>query len=295
MATSILDREEYVEQAYFFRTYLERLNSDATAQDILSSIHEEILSTTKLPIALEFLSGEIQLNGRMSEGMQRLAHYFTAFQTYVMRCSEEDTSSFDHRIALQILASEAEYRTSGPTPAGLFVFQFECLARNRLGYDQGIEAMAADPVYDEHWSEWIRKIRRVLGTTDFGDMIYLRSEQYVLDSRRHLQNPDFEADWPILFGQKEGRIAKANRGKDPLYMFAALQRQLGYPQVPRPKPRDDKPVLHPALEQRLQRIEKHMQLIDMDLKGGIDLSKFYVKPPSSEDDRPGDQQRGTRR
>ena len=35
---------------------------------------------------------------------------------------------------------------------------------------------------------------------------------------------------PPLFAEKEGKIAKANRGRDPL-LFAALQRQLGYPEV----------------------------------------------------------------
>ena len=38
---------------------------------------------------------------------------------------------------------------------------------------------------------------------------------------------------PPLFGEKEGKIAKASRGRDPLFLFAALQRQLGYPEVPR--------------------------------------------------------------
>ena len=31
---------------------------------------------------------------------------------------------------------------------------------------------------------------------------------------------------PVLFGAQEGRIAKAHRGKDPLFLFAALQRHL---------------------------------------------------------------------
>ena len=54
------------------------------------------------------------------------------------------------------------------------------------------------------------------------------------------QNPDYQLPVPALFGEKEGKIAKANRGRDPLYLFAALQRQLGYPEVPRPRPRPDR-------------------------------------------------------
>ena len=68
-------------------------------------------------------------------------------------------------------------------------------------------------------------------------MLYVRSEFYVADERR--RNPEYTPKVPPLFGEKEGKIARANRGRDPLFLFAALQRQLGYPEVPRPKPRDD--------------------------------------------------------
>ena len=75
-----LDREEYIEQTYFFRVYRERLEQNVATQDILLGIHEEILSTTRLPMAIDFLPGkwidavqkileEIQLplNGKISE------------------------------------------------------------------------------------------------------------------------------------------------------------------------------------------------------------------------------------
>ena len=82
----------------------------------------------------------------------------------------------------------------------------------------------------------------------------------------------------VLFGSQEGRIAKANRGKDPLFMFGALQRQLGHPAVPRAKPKSIEPVIHPVLEQRLQRIEKSLQFLEGEMRGSFDLSKYYVKP-----------------
>ncbi len=276
--TPLLDREEYIEQAYFFRVYRERLDDNSPAQEILTSIHEEILSTTKLPMALEFLSGEVILNGRISDGMALLSHYFTPFQTFVMTQSEEVRSRFDHKVALEILEREALYRSEKVTQAGLFIFQFECVARNRLGYDHGMTAMAGDPMFDERWQEWILKLRHQLGTTDFGDLLYARSEYAVEEHIRSSGDEDFKAPYPILFGTKEGRIAKANRGKDPLFMFAALQRQLDYPAVPRTLPADEGPIIHPALEQRLQRIEKRLQLLEMEAKGGIDLTEFYVKP-----------------
>lgn len=279
MSSRRLDREEYIEQAYFFRVYRERLEENTPAQVILESIREEVLATTKLPMAIDFLKGEIVLTGRISDGMARLAHYFTPFQTFVMAKAEEDKSKFDQRIAHQVLEREAEYLAGSPVPSGLFIYQFECIARNRLGYDRGMKAIADDPFYDGEWSRWIRKARLKLGATDFADLVYYRSEEQVHERRRRTGPPEYQPAHPVLFGVQEGRIARANRGKDPLFMFAALQRQLGYPSVPRTKPRADRPVLHPAVEQRLIRLENRIQLLESEAKGELDLSEFYAKPP----------------
>src|SRR5215213_3258421 len=99
MPAPLLDREEYIEQAYLFRVYRERLDENLSAQDILTSIGEEVLATSKLPLAIDFLKGEILLNGRISGGMARIPHYFTPFQTFVMSKAEDDKSRFDIRIA----------------------------------------------------------------------------------------------------------------------------------------------------------------------------------------------------
>src|SRR3990170_1103332 len=139
----VLDREEYVEQAYFYRTLRERMQQSMSTQELLGAIRQEILS------------------------------------------------------------------------------------RNRLGYDYGLEAVARDPAYDEGWREWILTVRRQVGIVDFADMIYVRSEHY----RQQRGDPGK----PILFGEREGKIALANRRKDPLFLFSALARHLGYPSVPRPK------------------------------------------------------------
>ena len=82
----------------------------------------------------------------------------------------------------------------------------------------------------------------------------------------------------MLFGVREGRIAKANRGKDPLYMFAALERQLGYPEIPRPTKKNEEMVFHPLVEQRFTLLEKRLAIMEQELKGGIDLTEFYKKP-----------------
>jgi hypothetical protein len=159
----------------------------------------------------------------------------------------------------------------------VFLYQFECLCRNRLGYDKGLEAVAGDPAFDDAWREWILIVRRQVGIVDFGDMIYVRSQQFVKDRLR--KNPDATPlDKPALFGEKEGRIAWANRGKDPLLLFAALHRQLGYPSVPKPEPIDQTPLILPQLLRRMERVETRLKLIEEEQKGGIDLSKFYPPP-----------------
>ena len=52
------------------------------------------------------------------------------------------------------------------------------------------------------------------------------------------RNPDFTLKSLILFSEKEGKMARANRGREPLHLFAALERQIGYPRDPQaPTPR----------------------------------------------------------
>ena len=276
MPAELLDREEYVEQAYFFRAYRERLADGVPSQEILAQVREELLSNTRLPVALEVIEGELLLRGQLVDGMQHLGHYFTPFQIFVIGQSEDEKAKFDQVTALHVLEKEAEYRAEEPTPQGLFIYHFEAISRNHLGYDHGLEAVAADPIYSEEFRNWILRIRTELGTIDFADMIYVRSEQMVVDQRRQRGDADWAADYPILFGAKEGRIAKANRSKDPLYMFAALQRQLHYPVVPRTqKAREIE--LDPVLERRLVIIEKRLQLAEAELKGGVDLTEFYAR------------------
>ena len=61
-----------------------------------------------------------------------------------------------------------------------------------------------------------------------------------------------------------------------------MQRQLGHPAVPRVRAVDPGPIIHPALEQRLQRIETRLKILDAEVKGEFNLSEFYVKPEVAE-------------
>jgi hypothetical protein len=276
----MLDREEYIEQAHLFRSLAERVVAGVAAQEALAAIAQEVLATTKLPMAVDYLVAELKLVGTLSTAMARIPHYFTAFQTFVIAAAEEEGGRFDMRTALAILEREAAYRAESPTPQGLFLYRFECLSRNRLDYAHGLAAVADDPLFDAEWRSWITTVGRQVGLVDLADLVAVRSPEYWRIERRDALVAGREPPAPdraILFGEKEGRIARANRGKDPLFFFAALQRQLGYPAVPRP-PRPAPPEESPALlARRLERLEMRVKLLEEESRGGIDLSRFDPK------------------
>jgi hypothetical protein len=289
----LLSREEYIEQAYFFRVLGERLASNLPAQEVLASVREEILATTKLPLAIDFLLGELRHEGVLGPAMSLLPHYFTPFQAFVVQESENERLRFDLRVGLEILRREAEYRADEPTQQGLFLYQFEALCRNRLGYDRGLEAIAGDPAFDDNWQNWILTTRRQIGMVDMADLIYVHSEYY---QKRNAPSERAESSPPpgsseledepnpsdshavVLFGEREGRIALANRRKDPLFLFASLNRQLGYPEVPRVKPADREQDLLPQLARRMEQLESRLKIMEDEQRGGVDLTKFYERP-----------------
>src|SRR5438874_4970070 len=120
---TVLEREEYVEQAYFFRIFRERISLNLAAQDVLERLHEEILSTTRLPMAIQFLATELKHTGLLGSGFARLGHYFTAFQTFVINQAEQEGLRFSMPAALLILERLAGYMAEKPTRPGLFVYQ----------------------------------------------------------------------------------------------------------------------------------------------------------------------------
>lgn len=275
------DRDECIEQAYFFRTFRERIAENMPAQEILERVHEEILSTTKLPMAVQFLAAEIKHTGLLSSGFARLPHYFTPFQSFMVRQSEDDKRKFSIATALLFLEREAKYKAEGPTPAGLFVYHFETVSRNKLGYDEGLKASSDDPFFDANWRDYIDMLRRQVGTIDFSDLVYLRSSLYVSDQRR--THPHYEPPVPPLFADKEGKIAKASRGRDPLFLFAALQRQLNYPEVPRSLPTEGVWKQIEILTVKMRELDARLRMAESELRGTFDAAQFG-KPELLKDD-----------
>jgi hypothetical protein len=241
----------------------------------------EVLATTKLPMAIDFLNSELKHSGVLAPGMRRLSHYFTPYQAFLVEQAEEDRGRFDFRTALLVLQSEANYKASPSfDPQGLFFFQFESLCRHRLHYDGGLKSMSGDPAYSREWQEWLLIVQKQLGLVDLADLIFGRSEEFVAYRKRHL-GPDAQAEYPILFGVREGKIAFANRRKEPLYLFAAMQRHLGYPPVPKQEVVDQTLELIPQMQRRLERLESRVKFLEEEQRQGIDITKFFGKgmPP----------------
>jgi len=270
----VLPREEYIEQAFFFRTALARTRENIPMQELLLGVREEVLATTNLPFAIDFMLDALRHTGQLADAMKKLGHYFTPFQTYVIAEAEDERRRFDIRVALLILEREAQYRADGCTRAGLFVYQFETLCRNRLRYDRGLGAAAEDPWYDADWKKWILHVRHQIGLVDFADLVTLRSEHYVTRKKQQ-RREDFTPPEPVLFGEKEGRIALANRQKDPLLLFAALQRQLGYPKVPLPERPDEVSQQLPRLIRLVEQLNRRVKMLEEESReGAVDLKKL---------------------
>jgi len=279
----VLDQEEYIEQAYFFHAFRQRQLEGQPSQEVLTRIHEELLSTTRLPMAVQFMATELKHTGMLSSAIARLPHYFTPFQAFIIGKSEEEGLKFSTDTALTILEHEAHYRSQQPTPQGLFVYQFETLCRNRLGYDHGLDAMMLDGFYDADWRDYLEVVRRNIGEIEFADLVFIRSEVY---AKEHRARESAIALPPILFGEKDGKIARANRGRDPLYLFAALQRHLNYPLVPYLRHQDNPLSQLPTILAKLRELEQRMKYLENESRERIRSSVNSledIKPVSLDD------------
>ena len=211
-----LPREEYIEQAHLYKLLRERTGEQVPIQELLEQIHLELLATTKLPMAIDYLLCEVKHSGLMAPAMLRMPHYFSAFQTYLIQQSEEETGRFMTATAFEVLEADAKYRLEGATASGMFFFQFEVLCRNRLNYDKGLWAMSNDPLYDEPMVQVDSVSPRPGGTGRVGGPVVPGERDY--RNRLVAAGESLAGKGPFLFGEKEGRIAFANRRKDPLYL-----------------------------------------------------------------------------
>jgi hypothetical protein len=115
---------------------------------------------------------------------------------------------------------------------------------------------------------------------DFADLIYVRSQYYLTMNRQRGKEPSPEK--PMLFGEKEGKIAWANRRKDPLYLFC------GPPAPARLSPRSATGAGRPdaAADSAIVAADRppgdSLKLMeDEQRKGRSTLPKFYQRPDNS--------------
>ena len=118
-------------------------------------------------------------------------------------------------------------------------------------------------------------LRAQVGLVDLADLLFLTSKEYA--NRLTAEGESLDERGPFLFDEKVGRIAFGNRRREPLFLFAGMQRHLGYPQVPRPEPRDETNELIPQLARRVERLEFRLKLMEDERRGGVDLTKYYEK------------------
>ena len=130
--------------------------------------------------------------------------------------AESDTGRFDLLLALRILAREAAIGPSGATPQGIFLYEFESLARNRLGYDRGLEAIAGDPMFDE-----LGAMDRAGATpgrpgrlcrSDLRAQRTLRSPAGALEARPERRRPADGARGPVWRGRGADRAGQSRQG-----------------------------------------------------------------------------------
>ena len=98
--------------------------------------------------------------------------------------------------------------------------------------------------------------------------------------------------YPCLCSRRE--IAQASIGRDPLFLFAALQRQLNYPEVPRPKPKDDVNAVIDSLKTKLRELEARLRMVEGEQRGTFDPTQFG-KPDLFRDIKDDEEEGGPRR
>ena len=139
------------------------------------------------------------------------------------------------RIGLEILERLAKYCAESATPAGVFLYQFETISRNRLRYDPGLAATCVDPIFDDAWREWLQMVRNQVGIVDLADLVYLRSAYHV--QRREARGLGDDSPTPVvLLGEKrrENRVGEPSQGT--IAAAVCLAEAPGVSSCPPPQP-----------------------------------------------------------
>ena len=159
---------------------------------------------------------------------------------------------------------------------GLFIYQFECIARNRLGYDRGMKAISDDPFFDKTWRDWILRARLRFGDDRFRPAHLLPLG--AVSGRAAETTPRLQA----VVSHSVQRAGGADRQGQPregsaLYVRGVAAADRASRRSPPPGERDG-PIIHPALESGCSESRRGLSFSIREVKGEFNLSDFYVKP-----------------
>ena len=146
--------------------------------------------------------------------MSRLSHYFLLIRP--LSFNRLKMIAVDSTCKLPWLSCnrrQISYRIRRPRS-----FSINSRRLRRLPFDR-TSAMAKDPIFDPDWSEWIYIVRRQVGIVDLADLIFGERSLFRAVS----------ATWPkVMRSLATKRADRWAIGTNPLLLFAALQRHLGY-------------------------------------------------------------------
>ena len=184
-------------------------------------------------------------------------------------------SRFSMEQALLILEREAKYKSENPARRPVH-FPVRVSVAKPAGLHPGTgAAMSADPLYTEDWRDYILMLQTRLGDVDFAKPHPSYYAHFVKERRK--TNPEFEPKYPTLFGEREGKIARANRGRDPVICWhwtASLA-------IPRSRdsaaPTSSKPAFS-CSSRRSPSSRTASRPAESELNQDVDLSQVIVKP-----------------
>ena len=119
-----LGREEYIEQAPFLSALGERLAANVPAQEVLASVREEVLATTKLPLAIDFPAGRVAARRRARPGDGAVAPLLHAVSGVRHPGIGKRAAAVRSACRAGILRREAEYRAESRRGLHAFLFTF---------------------------------------------------------------------------------------------------------------------------------------------------------------------------
>ena len=151
----MLDREEYIEQAYLFRVFAERIAAGIAAQEALVSIGQEVLATSKLPMAIDYLVGELKLVGTLSTAMVRLPPLLHRLPDLRDATGRGGGGPVRHADGAGDARARGDLPRRGGDAAGAVLLPLRVPVAEPPRLRPRPRRVAADDIFDADWKAWI--------------------------------------------------------------------------------------------------------------------------------------------